>query len=317
MDTRPSTPPTFVVEAEAGDVGSRLDRMLAEHIETLSRSAIQRLIGDGTVWVDGTRAASADGKRKIRGGERVEIWASPPPPLDVLPEDIPLDVVFEDRHVLVLNKPHGLTVHPGSGQPSGTLANALVHRTSSIESVGAEGRPGIVHRLDRDTSGVMVVAKNEHAHGALSAAFADRRVTKVYVACVHGIPDRPKGTIDLPIGRSLRNRTRMAIRHDGGRDATTKWERRETRKDHCVLHCYPRTGRTHQIRVHLRAIGHAIVGDPFYGRRQLDRALGDPRLMLHAYRLGFAHPVGGEPLEFEVPPPEDFARVLASLSTPA
>ncbi len=316
MAARPVDPPSFTVEAGSADAGMRVDKFLATRIDSVSRSALQRLIGEGCVRIDGQPTQASDAKRKIQGSERIAIWTPKPAPHHVTPENIPIEIVFEDEHIVVVNKPHGLTVHPGSGQPDGTLANALVHHVASIASVGAEGRPGIVHRLDRDTSGVMVVAKDEASHRVLSAAFAERTVSKVYVACVHGQLDANEGTIELPLGRSLRNRTRMAVRHDGGRPSTTRWMCQERMRDHSMLHCFPQTGRTHQIRVHLRALGHPIVGDPFYGRRQLDKRLGSPRLMLHAFRLGFTHPISHAPRSFEVPPPKAFDAVLDQLRSP-
>ena len=303
----PPSPVTFVLDADAA--GRRLDRALADRFPLASRTAVSGWIADGRVRVDGV---ALPGKTRLRGGERVEVDVPPPRPTDLVPEDRPLSVLHEDDDLLVLDKPSGLTVHPGSGRADGTLANALVFRLRGLPTAGGADRPGIVHRLDKDTSGVMVVAKTEPAHRALARAFAAREVAKEYLAAVHGVVAAASGRVDAPLGRSSAGRTRMAVR-EGGREAATEWAVEERLPRHTLLRCFPRTGRTHQIRVHLRSIGHPIVHDPLYGWRSspLDAEAG--RLMLHAHRLAFAHPTTGAPLTFEAPVPADFAAALALL----
>ncbi len=301
------TPIRLTLGSEAA--GQRLDRALADRLPEHSRTVLTQWIRAGRVLVDGEPLPA---KHKVAGGEEVEIDVPPPRPTELVAEDRPLDVLHEDEWLLLLNKPVDWTVHPGSGRHTGTVANALVHRFRNLPVLGGSDRPGIVHRLDKDTSGVMVVAKTEQVQRALSDAFAQRTVEKSYLACVHGVFDEESTTVDLPIGRSPTHRTRMTI-IEGGRESVThvSVERRFTR--HTLLHCRPRTGRTHQIRVHLRALHHPIVGDPFYGWKS---APGDGlpgRLMLHAWRLAFVHPGTGEKVSFEAPPPEDFVRGLEAL----
>lgn len=290
--------------------GQRLDRALADRLPEHSRTVLTHWIRGGRVLVDGESQAA---KHKVSGGEEVEIDVPPPRQTELLAEDRPLDILYEDEFLLILNKPCGWTVHPGSGQATGTVANALVHHFRNLPELGGSDRPGIVHRLDKDTSGVMVVAKAEQTQRALSEAFAERTVEKSYLACVHGVVKQESCVIELPIGRSPIHRTRMTI-IEGGRAAQTQVtvERRVAR--HTLVHCRPRTGRTHQIRVHLRAIKHPIVGDPFYG---WSSAPGDSlpgRLMLHAWQLTFDHPATGERVSFEAPPPKDFVAGLEALA---
>jgi 23S rRNA pseudouridine1911/1915/1917 synthase len=306
-DPPPPEPLTLVLGPEAA--GLRLDRALADRFPEASRTAVASWIEEGRVRVDG---APLEGRARVRGGECVEVRVPPPRPTDLVPEDLPVVVLYEDEHVLVLDKPSGLTVHPGSGRASGTLANALVHRLKDLPTPGGADRPGIVHRLDKDTSGVMVVAKTEPAHRALSRAFAAREVEKEYLAVVHGVPAAPSGRIDRPLGRSSAGRTRMAVR-EGGREATTEWRVEEALPRHALLRCRPRTGRTHQIRVHLRDAGHPIVGDPLYGWRSSPGDALPGRLLLHAHRLAFPHPATGEVVRFEAPPPPDFLAGVAAL----
>jgi 23S rRNA pseudouridine1911/1915/1917 synthase len=299
-----------VLPAEAA--GQRLDAAIARALPEHSRTEIARWIADGRVEVDG-RARSK--RAAVRGGERVTLRIPPPLPATVEPEDIPLRILYEDAHLLVVDKPPGLTVHPGSGQPTGTLANALVHHIRGLPERLGSDRPGIVHRLDKDTSGVIVVAKTEVTQRRLSRAFAARRVKKTYLACVHGLPKEDAGTIARRIGRSPVHRTKMTVVEEGGRDAVTHWavERRLPR--HALLACRPVTGRTHQIRVHLRAIGHPIVGDALYGYRSGVGEKDAPRLLLHAWRLAFRHPETDEDVRFEAPLPDDFREALDALAT--
>ncbi len=296
--------------------GERLDRALAARMPEHSRTEIQAWIDGGRVLVDGRAGRRSD---RVRGGERVGVTIPAPRPATVEPEDVPLSVLFEDEHLLVVDKPSGLTVHPGSGRPAGTLANALVHRLRGLpETIGAD-RPGIVHRLDKDTSGAIVVAKTEYVQRRLSAAFAARHVKKTYLAVVHGSPPEDVGEIDLPIGRSRTRRTKMATRHDGGRRAVTRWRVEQRLPRHAVVRAMPVTGRTHQIRVHLLSIRHPIVGDPIYGNPGLPGEDLAPRLLLHAWRISFEHPVTGERVGAEAPVPPDIAqaiRALAALAPP-
>jgi len=291
--------------------GRRLDRALADLLPDESRTVVAGWIRQGRVLVDGAPRAP---KAHVEGGERVVIRVPPPDPTHLVPEDIPLRVLHEDDELVVIDKASGLTVHPGAGQRAGTLANALAWHLRDLPELGGSDRPGIVHRLDKETSGVMVVARTEAAQRALSAAFAAREVAKVYVACVHGGPADAEGSIDAAIGRATHHRTKMAVRTSGGREAQTAWtvERRLPR--HALLHCRPRTGRTHQIRVHLAYLGHPIVGDKTYGR---PGAAGEdlaPRLLLHAWRLAFRHPGTGETVSFEAPLPQDLRTALDALA---
>jgi 23S rRNA pseudouridine1911/1915/1917 synthase len=290
--------------------GSRLDRALADRFPEHSRTAVALWIREGRVRVDGR---VLPGKHRLAGGETVEVDVPPPRPTHLVPEDLPLAVLHEDEALLVLDKPPGLTVHPGAGQRQGTLANALAHHLRDLPALGGEDRPGIVHRLDKQTSGVIVVARTERAQRALSRAFAERTVEKVYLACVHGLPRAERGTIEKRIRRSPVARTKMTVCDAGGREAFTAWavERRLPR--HALLRCMPRTGRTHQIRVHLASIGHPIVGDATYGRRGAPGEALAPRLLLHAWRLAFPHPDTGARVSFEAPLPQDFRTALDAL----
>ncbi|MDJ0973875.1 MAG: RluA family pseudouridine synthase [Planctomycetota bacterium] len=290
--------------------GTRLDRALADALPEHSRSAIAQWIKDGRVRVDGE---VLPGKHKVEGGEQIEIVIPPPRPATVEPEAIPIDVLHEDPYLVAVNKPTGLTVHPGSGQPDGTLANALVHHFRELPELIGSDRPGIVHRLDKDTSGVIVVAKTEPAQRALSAAFAERTVDKTYLACVHGRVEEENGEIDGPIGRAPKHRTLMAIREDG-RPALTRWSVERRLPRHTLVACKPVTGRTHQLRVHLCSIHHPIVGDRYYGWKSAPGDQDAGRLLLHAWRIAFAHPVTGEALSIEAPVPADYTAALERLA---
>jgi len=278
---------TFNVDrAEAGE---RLDRLAARRLDT-SRSIVQRIIQEGLLWVDGEAAGSS---YRVRGGERIEARM---PARDLAPEEIPVPVIFEDEFLLVVDKPAGLVVHPGAGNQSGTLANALLDR--GIAGGEDPDRPGIVHRLDRDTSGLMVVAKGEPAYSKLVEMMAGRRVRRCYRAVVVGEDLPETGTVDSPVGRDPDNPTLMAA--GVGRPAVTHFEVLREASGHAMLRVRLETGRTHQIRVHLAAIGHPVYADPLYGT-----AVPGRRLWLHAERLSFEHPVTGEHLSFESPIPED------------
>jgi 23S rRNA pseudouridine1911/1915/1917 synthase len=308
---------TFAFDVPLEDAGARLDAFLAARVEGVSRSTLKRVIEDGDVLVGG-RAAKPS--LKLKGGEHVEVELPAPPPSEVEPEEIPLDILHEDEEVVVVNKPAGLVVHPAAGVHSGTLANALAFHFGQLAG-GGSLRPGIVHRLDRDTSGVIVVAKTARAHESLSEQFRARTVFKSYSALVHGATKEDKGKIEQPVGRDPRHRTRMGIVR-GGRAALTLWRVRRRYERFTLLDVEIKTGRTHQIRVHLAWMKHPVVGDETYGMGR-DKTVADPRLraaiaatgrqFLHAARLGFHHPRTGEWMSFDAPPPPDLARLLEEL----
>lgn len=321
---------------DAGAAGARLDQWLAAQLAPdLSRSRIQGLIRDGQVAVDG--ATVREPRRKLNPGERVAVTLPEPEPAAPQGEDIPLAVLHEDDDLIVIDKPAGLVVHPGAGNPTGTLVNALIrHCGGSLSGIGGVRRPGIVHRLDKDTSGVLVVAKNDRAHRALSEAFADHGrdgdLERAYDALVWGAPARMAGTVDAPLGRAA-DRTRRAVVPAGrgdARRAVTHFSVRERFGEDArgarqpvasLVECRLETGRTHQIRVHMAHIGHPLVGDRDYGRAFLTKAnrlaepLADlvrafPRQALHARLLAFRHPASGEPMRFEAPWPADMAELV-------
>jgi 23S rRNA pseudouridine1911/1915/1917 synthase len=297
--------------AEDSDEGARIDVALSRRLPELSRTQAKRWIEAGRVEVDGKPVRAS---RTLRGGERVEIAVPPPAPAAPVPEAIPLDILYEDPHVVVVNKRPGMVVHPAPGRASGTLVNALLAHTADLSGIGGVMRPGIVHRLDAGTSGVMVVAKTDRAHRSLEAQFQKRSVSKVYLALAHGTTAE-KLVIDRPIGRDARRRTRVSSRTRRPREATSEVRRLERLPGCSLLEIRIRTGRTHQIRAHLSEAGHPLVGDRAYGApsrapRPL-RELGRPAL--HAFRLGFVHPESGELVTFEAPLPEDFRRLLDEL----
>ena len=291
--------------------GLRLDRALAQLFPEHSRTRLQHWLRDGYVLLDG---AARDAKHKVWGGERLRI--AEPAPEAVLaeqPEDIALNVVFEDEHILVLDKPAGLVVHPGSGNWSGTLLNALLHHAPQFEAIP---RAGIVHRLDKETSGLMVVARTLTAQTDLVRQLQARSVSRHYLALVHGTV-RGAGSIDAPIGRHPSQRTRMAV-VEGGREARTHYTVVERLAGCTLVECRLETGRTHQIRVHMASIGHPLVGDPVYGKRKSGNAVLDAfgRQALHAFRLGLLHPADGRAMQWQAPLPDDFESLLAALRAP-
>ena len=306
----------FQVSAE--EEGLRLDAYLAARVTGVSRARIKRLIEDGDVLIGGRVAKPS---HKVRAGEEVEVELTAPPPLDLVAEDIPLDVTYEDDDIIVINKPAGLVVHPGAGTPSGTLANALAHHFRRLPAPGPRLRPGIVHRLDKETSGLIVVAKNEAAHENLSEQFRARAVFKSYAALVHGIVRGESGRVEEPLGRDPRQRTRMAVVR-GGRPALTLYRVRRRYERFTLLDVEIKTGRTNQIRVHLTSAGHPVVGDEVYGAGR-DRNVPDARLrrliaalgrhFLHARRLAFRHPRTSAEVRFEAPLPAALESFLAAL----
>jgi 23S rRNA pseudouridine1911/1915/1917 synthase len=298
----------FRFAVDAGEV--RLDAYLAGLDELgLSRSHVKKLVEQGLVTVGGRPAAKAG--HALKPGDDVEVTVPDPGPVDLAPEPIPLDVLYEDEDLVVVNKPRDLVVHPAAGHWSGTLVNALLEHVDDLEGVGGELRPGIVHRLDKDTTGVLVVAKNDRAHQSLSEQIRERTAKREYWALVHGAPGADAGRIEAPIGRHRHDRKRMAVIPGAGRDAITHFRVLERLRGYSLLACRLETGRTHQIRVHLAYIGHPVVGDPTYGTRR--QHLEMTAQALHARTLGFHHPATGTWMEFEAPLPNDFEQALDRL----
>ena len=292
----------FNYTAQNGE-GERLDRFITSKLGEISRARIQSLIKDGHITLNGS--ATKPG-RLLVNGDLISVMIPDPVSADAQPEDIPLEVLHEDEHIIVINKPHGLVVHPAAGNPSGTLVNALLHHCKSLSGIGGVARPGIVHRLDKDTSGCMVAAKTDAAHRCLCESFAGHKVTKVYLAIVDGCPPLLSGRIENHIARNPNDRQKMAVVMPPlGKPAITEYSVCSPRGDASLVECRIFTGRTHQIRVHMKSLGNPILGDPIYARPAKQKVAA-PRLMLHAWKLGFDHPVDGEPLFFENAPPPEF-----------
>jgi 23S rRNA pseudouridine1911/1915/1917 synthase len=302
--------PALTVEGAAA--GTRLDRWLAAQLPGLSRARLQALIDDGRVHVDGRTLKAA---HRLRGGETVDVEIPPPPPEELAPEPITLAIVHEDDHVLVIDKPAGMVVHPGAGHAHGTLASAALAHAPSIAGVGGPRRPGIVHRLDKGTSGLLVIAKTQVAYESLVAQLAVHAVTRRYVAVVHGRLQRDEGVIDAPIGRHPHDRVRMGTRPSGrGKRAVTRYRVLERFSRFTSIEARLETGRTHQIRVHMASLGHPLVGDALYGRGTTPEL--PVRLeghALHAAGLDFVHPVTEERMEFSAPLPQRMERLLSLL----
>ena len=299
---------TRTLQVNPEDTGTRLDAWLAGQLPDVTRSAAARLCEEGRVTAAGKPLAK---NYRLGGGEAVSVTLPDPEPVDVAPQDIPLDVVYEDSDVIVVNKPKGLVVHPAPGHPDGTLVNALLHHCGdSLSGIGGEKRPGIVHRIDRDTSGLIIAAKNDAAHLALAAQLADHTLARTYECLSVGNFRQDSGTVDAPIGRSRSDRKKMAV-VAGGRPAITHWEVLARYPGVTHLRCRLETGRTHQIRVHLAYIGHPILGDTVYGNRKPVPGLTGQ--CLHATGLRFLHPRTGRPVELTCPRPEEFARMLVKL----
>jgi 23S rRNA pseudouridine1911/1915/1917 synthase len=288
----------------------RLDRFLVGQLQEFSRSRIQGLIAGGSVEVNG-RAAKKAGQM-LENGLQVTVRVPPAAPTELAAEDIPLDIVFENDDLVVVNKPAGMVVHPGAGHPSGTLVNAMLGYDPEIEGIGGEERPGVVHRLDKETSGLILLAKNERAHRWLQDQFRLRRVDKTYLALVDGKPPTPSGRVEAHIGRDPSHRKRMAIVPESrGREAISEYKTVEPFRNHTLLEFHPLTGRTHQIRLHCAFLGCPIVGDEVYGRKK--PSLDIDRHFLHAFRLKVLLPGEKQPRVFEAPLPEELAEVLNEL----
>ena len=290
--------------------GHRLDAWLATQCSDLSRSRIKGLIDEGHVLLNGQTVRAS---HRLSTGQTIDLVVPPPTPMTAVPQPIPLNIVFEDADIIVLNKPPGLVVHPAPGHPDGTLVNALLHHCPDLAGIGGALRPGIVHRLDRLTSGLLVVAKHDKSMAGLVDQFKTGRVAKCYMAAVHGCPTPAAGTIRTRIGRHRTQRKRMSVRTTLGKEAVTHYQVRTNHPPVALLDVRIETGRTHQIRVHMAHLQHPIVGDLDYGNRKLDGALCTPpprRQLLHAAGLAIEHPCTGESLSFNAPPPEDMANWL-------
>ena len=286
----------------------RLDVLLSRRVEGLTRSAAQRLLEEGKVSLQGRPLKK---NHRLQAGEALELCLPDPVPTDARPQDIPLDIVYEDADVAVVNKPRGMVVHPAPGNPDGTLVNALLaHCGQSLSGVGGAIRPGIVHRIDKDTSGLLIIAKNDRAHLALSAQLKDHTLSRVYEAVAIGSLKEDRGTVDAPIGRSLRDRKRMAVVPDGRR-AVTHYQVLARYPGYTHLRCQLETGRTHQIRVHMAYLGHPLAGDPVYGPKSDPYQLGGQ--CLHARELTFVHPTTGQTVHLTCPLPDWFSGFLDRL----
>jgi 23S rRNA pseudouridine1911/1915/1917 synthase len=309
---------TIEVRLEPAHAGWRLDRALAASIPTLSRERLKSLIRSGAVDSGGTLLR--DPALKVRGTENLQLAVPEPEPAHNEPQDIPLRVVFEDEHLLVVDKPAGLVVHPAAGNRDGTLVNALLHHCGgSLSGIGGVARPGIVHRIDKDTSGLLVVAKTDVAHEGLARQFAAHSIDRRYLAIVSGVPKTADGTVDAPLARSAANRKKIAIvAGRRGKRAVTHWRRVSVLRDAALVECRLETGRTHQVRVHMASIGHPLVGDPVYGRAgkthgKLLKDLQFHRQALHAAELGFIHPVTKRRLSFASAMPADMQQLFKAL----
>ena len=291
--------------AGPADSGRRLDQYLAGNLSgELSRSYIQKLIKDGHIRVNGETTKS---NHKLKEAEKIAVNIPPPSRPDTRPENIPLTIIYEDEHLMVVDKPAGMVAHPAAGNFSGTLVNALLYHSSHLSGIGGELKPGIVHRLDKGTSGLMVVAKTDKAHHSLAEQFKSHKIKKKYLALVKGEVGLDRGIIDEPIGRNLRQRKKMEVVQVGGKSAVTSYEVVKRFKAFTLVEISPTTGRTHQIRVHMSYLGHSIIGDAEYGQR----STVINRHALHASLLGFYHPATGKYLEFSSTLPEDIKRLIA------
>ena len=295
---------------DCDEAGVRIDAWLALALseefpdKTFTRSGLKKLIEQGVVTIGGETVKPSYGMKK---GDVVSVKMPEPETLDVFPEDIPLDVVYEDKDIIVINKPRGMVVHPAPGTRSGTLVNALLHHCEDLSDINGVIRPGIVHRIDKDTTGLIAVAKNNASHIKLAEQLSDHTMARVYYAVLEGVPKTEHGTIDMPIGRHPVDRKKMALNTKNGREAVTHFKVLEVKNNLALTECRLETGRTHQIRVHMQAIGHPIAGDPVYGIKNTRNLAGQ---LLHAGKLRLIHPGTGELMEFSAPLPDDYVEFL-------
>ena len=309
---------TIDVRLEPAHAGWRLDRALAAAVPTLSRERLKNLIRSGAVETEGKTVR--DPATKVRGEEALRVAVPEPVPARNEAQDIPLTIAFEDEHLLVVDKPSGLVVHPAAGNLDGTLVNALLHHCAGqLSGIGGVARPGIVHRIDKDTSGLLVVAKTDVAHEGLAKQFAAHSIDRRYLAIVNGVPRAKEGVVDAPLARSSTNRKKIAVvEGQRGKRSVTHWKRLDVLKDAALVECRLETGRTHQVRVHMASIGHPLLGDPVYGRsgKTHGKQLNDlqfHRQALHAAELGFTHPVTKRRLSFSSPMPADMQELFNAL----
>ncbi|HEU4963735.1 MAG TPA: RluA family pseudouridine synthase [Bacilli bacterium] len=300
---------SFAWEIENETAGERIDKLIPERHGEFSRSQVQGMIDEELVLVNGKKIKS---NYKVRKGDVVTVIVPQPESMELEPEDIPLEILYEDGDVIVVNKPRGMVVHPAAGHWSGTLVNALLYHCKDLSGINGEIRPGIVHRIDKDTSGLLMVAKNDMAHRHLSAQLKEHTVTRKYVAVVYGVVEHDLGTIDAPIGRHAVHRQQMAVLREGGREALTHFHVIERLPKHTVCELKLETGRTHQIRVHMEFIGHPLVGDPKYGSQKRNNRYAAilEGQALHAQVLGFVHPRTGEYLEFSTDLPQELVTLI-------
>lgn len=306
------------VALSIGHAGWRLDRALADALPTLSRERLKSLVKSGALEREGR--AVRDPALKVAGEEQFRLTVPQPTPAEAEAQDIPLGIVFEDDHLLVVDKPAGLVVHPAAGNLDGTLVNALLHHCAGrLSGIGGVARPGIVHRIDKDTSGLLVVAKTDVAHEGLAKQFAAHSIDRRYLAAVNGVPRLASGSVHAPLARSVHDRKKIAIVGEGkGKRAVTYWTRLAIGRDSARVECRLETGRTHQVRVHMASLGHPLVGDPVYGRSNrtvaaIAKKLNFKRQALHAATLGFTHPVSGHRLSFDSPIPKDMQELFKAL----
>lgn len=298
---------SFNIKVEDG-YQERLDSFIARNLKKFSRSYIKKLIDDKLVLVNGKLMKSS---YNVKEGDLIEINIPETKKIKAAPEDIPIDIIYEDEDIVVVDKPQGMVVHPGVNNYSGTLVNGLLYHIESLSTINKDIRPGIVHRIDKDTSGILVVAKNNKAHRFLSSALKERRVERVYIALVHGIVEKDNGIINVVIGRNKTNRTKMAVKDGSGRESISCYKVLHRYDQYSLLEVSLETGRTHQIRVHMEYLNHPIVGDPLYSSRKNN--FGVDKQMLHAYKLGFIHPSKNEYVEFTAELPVYFSNIIDEL----